>query len=137
MKRRWICAAAAAALLTGAGFSASAEDLTKATTYGTWGYDLSARDLSVKPGDDFYRYAEGKAIDSMTIPADRSRWGSFEVLRDLSDARSRAVIEKAGAETRASGEAAKIGGLYRSFMDEARVDGLGVKPMQAELDAIR
>src|SRR5256885_8644093 len=44
---------------------------------GQWGVDLGSRDLSVKPGDDFYRYAEGHWLDTREIPPDRSRWGGI------------------------------------------------------------
>jgi putative endopeptidase len=133
MKSLWLCAATAA-LLVGA---AHAEDLAKSPTYGTWGLDLTAGDPSVKPGDDFYQYAEGRAIAAMTIPADRTRYGSFIKLADLSDARGRQVIEDAAADRKATGNEAKIGAFYRSFMDEAAVDRLGAAPMRQDLDAIR
>ncbi len=134
MIRRLICAAAAAALLPS---MALAQDVTTAKTYGTWGFDLGARDLAVKPGDDFYRYAQGKALDTLQIPPDRSRFGSFDLLRELSDARGRAVIEKAAANPSASGEEAQIGAIYHAFMDEARVDKLGAAPLRRDLAAIR
>ena len=134
MKRLLICAAATVALSASA---ALADDLTQAPRYGDWGFDTSARDTSVSPGDDFYRYAEGKAVDAMQIPSDRSRYGSFDKLRELSEARSRAVIEKAAADPHPSGVEAKIGAFYAAFMDEGRVDKLGTAPLQRELAAIR
>ena len=135
MRRLLICAAAVAALTASAALAA--DDLTQAPRYGDWGFDMSARDTSVSPGDDFYRYAEGKAVDALQIPSDRSRYGSFDKLRELSESRGRAVIEKAAADPHPSGVEAKIGDLYAAFMDEARVDKLGVAPLQAELAAIR
>ena len=134
MKRLLLCASAVAAL---AGSNAFAQSSTTTPHYGQWGFDTAAMDPAVKPGDDFYRYAEGKAVAALTIPADRSRFGAFDVLSELSDARSRAIIEQAAADPKATGETAKIGAFYTAFMDEARVNQLDARPMDRELGAIR
>ena len=66
MKRLWLCAAAAGALLTSSSTFAADTPASPppaslaAPRMGPWGFDLSARDPSVKPGDDFFRYANGK-----------------------------------------------------------------------------
>lgn len=60
---------------------------TDAPRYGTWGFDLAGRDTSVDPGDSFFRYANGAALDQLTIPSDRTSYGSFALLRELSDNR--------------------------------------------------
>jgi putative endopeptidase len=112
-------------------------DLKQVTSLGPWGVDLAARDLKAQPGDDFYQYAVGTWTDKLVIPADRTRWGSFDELRELSDTRGRAVIEKAAATKATSGEAAQIGAFYRSFMDEAAVEKLDAKPIENDLAAIR
>lgn len=141
MKRLLLCAAALGVMT--AAFAASpghAEDkpadLT-APSFGTWGVDISARDLSVKPGDDFYRYAEGSALDKMVIPPDRSNSSSFSALRELSDARTHAVLEAAAANKAATGDEAKVGAFYRSFMDVDRVEALDAAPLQRALAEIK
>src|SRR5689334_24878361 len=63
------------------------------TEYGTWGLDLAARDTSVKPGDNFFMYANGTWYKNAGIPADRSSTGSFQTLRITSERR---MIEIAG-----------------------------------------
>jgi putative endopeptidase len=103
---------------------------------GPWGFDLANRDASAKAGDDFFRYADGKGVDAMTIPPDRSRFGSFDALVELSNARSRAVIESPGPGAPGS-EEAKIKALYASFMNQDRLNGLGAAPLQPELKAIK
>ncbi len=113
------------------------KDQAPAPRYGVWGLDLSARDLGVKPGDDFYAYAQGKAVQAMQIPADRSRFGVFDLLSDLSERRSRAVLEGAMADPKPAGDAARIAALYRAFLDEPRVEALDARPLQGELAAIR
>src|ERR1700761_6488936 len=145
MKRLWLCAAAACALSVPALSMAQNADAPppaptpqslEAPRMGTWGFDLANRDLSVKPGDDFFRYADGKGVDAMTIPPDRSRFGAFDTLVELSSARSRALIESPGPGAPGS-EEAKIKALYASFMDQPRLEPLGAKPLQPELDAIK
>ena len=136
MKRVWLSAAAAAAITCAAlSAPAFADDVEKAPSYGSWGYDLSARHLSTRPGDDFYRYAQGAGTDKLEIPADRSRFGNFDVLSTLSEARVRALLDKAAANP--AGPDAKIGAYYGAFMDEARAEKLGAAPMKADLDAVR
>ncbi|WP_296596286.1 M13-type metalloendopeptidase [Phenylobacterium sp.] len=147
MKTAWLAATAAAALLAcaPAAFAAdtsttppaAARDLTKAPRMGTWGFDLAGRDMATPPGKSFFEYANGAYMQKLTIPADRSTYGAFNVLDELSKDRMRAVVETAAADTAASGEGAKVGALYRSFMDEAKVEALGAKPLQADLDKVR
>jgi putative endopeptidase len=112
---------------------------TVATKYGTWGFDVSGMDTSVKPGDDFFRYANGKAVSGMEIPADRARYGAFDKLRELSDNRLKAIIDKDAAATdlKAGSDEAKIAALYNSYMDEARVEKLDATPLAADLRAVR
>jgi putative endopeptidase len=112
-------------------------DLSKAPRMGPWGFDQAGRDLAVKPGDDFYDYANGAYVQKLEIPADRARFGAFDRLADLSQARMRAVLEKAAADKAATGEVAQIGALYRSFLDEPTLEALGAKPLAPGLAAIR
>ncbi len=135
MKSFWFGAAAAAAFL--ACGAASAQDYSKAPRMGTWGFDLTGRDTTVPPGQDFYAYANGTYLKSLEIPADRSRYGAFDRLNELSQNRMHAVLDKAAADKAAAGDTAKVGMLYRSFLDEAKVDALGARPMAADLAAIR
>jgi putative endopeptidase len=139
MKVRLFAAAAALALALPAVASAdpAATDLIKAPRMGTWGFDLAGRDLSAKPGDSLNAYANGTYISKLVIPPDRSRFGAFDRLNDLSQARMRGLLEAAASDKAASGEKAKIGALYRSFMDEAAVEARGAKPLEPGLDAIR
>jgi putative endopeptidase len=130
-------AAADAAEAPASAGGVSAAALAKAPRMGAWGFDLGGRDTKVRPQDDFYGYANGTYLSKVQIPADRSRFGAFDQLADLSQARMRAVLEKAAADRSGSGETAQIGALYRSFMDEAKVDALGAKPLQADLAAVR
>jgi putative endopeptidase len=136
MKAAWALAAALV-LVSGAGRAepASGVDLTQAPRFGAWGFDPAGEDPSVKPGDDFYRFAQGKAVDGIVIPPDHPRFARFDALQDRSEARSRQVIEHAAQS--ADPDAQRIGALYASFMDAARLQALGAKPLQRDLDAVR
>jgi putative endopeptidase len=105
------------------------------------GVDSSGFDTAVRPQDDFFRYVNGGWIARTPIPADRSAYGSFFALRDKSESNLRAIIEQtaASADNPAGSEARKLGDLYASFMDEARAQELGLKPVEgdfARIDAI-
>ncbi|HEX8413659.1 MAG TPA: peptidase M13, partial [Sphingomicrobium sp.] len=65
---------------------------TAATSYGSWGFDLTGMDRSVKPGDDWFRFVNGAWADRTQIPPDRSSYGAFAVLRDISEQRLRSLI---------------------------------------------
>ncbi|HMG47556.1 MAG TPA: M13 family metallopeptidase [Allosphingosinicella sp.] len=103
--------------------------------YGAFGFDAAGMDRSVAPGDSFYRYANGNWDRTTEIPADRSNYGMFITLDDLSRARTRTIVEEA-ARTPGS----RIGDFYASFMDEAAVNAAGIAPIEpllAEIRAIR
>src|SRR5690606_26761338 len=88
--------------------------------------------------DDFFEHLNGKWLKSVEIPADKSTWGAFHQLRDDTLPQLRAIIEKAAMERSAANgtEARKIGDFYASYMDEARLEQLGAKPLAGELGKI-
>jgi putative endopeptidase len=94
-------------------------------------------DRSVKPGDDFFVYANGTWLKQTEIPADRSSYGAGAILTELTDRRVADLIQataKAGAP--AGSEARKIGDYYASFMDSTAIDAAGLEPLRATLDSI-
>lgn len=117
--------------------AASADTLTAAPRMGAWGFDLAGRDAATAPGKDFFQHANGAYMSRLVIPPDRSRYGVFDALNELSVNRMHAVLEKAAANPAATGEEAQIGALYSAFMDEARVDALGARPLTKDLAAVR
>jgi putative endopeptidase len=92
-------------------------------------------DPSIRPQDDLFRHVNGKWLETANIPADRPADGAFFMLRDLSEKRVRAIIEDADTR-KADADTQKIRDLFAAFMDEARANELGLKPIQSELDAI-
>lgn len=117
------------------GISSPTDPSTEAPRFGTWGFDLSGRNETVKPGDDFYAYANGGFVERTTIPADRVRFGNFDALAILSEARVRGILEEAVKSPTES--TAKIGAYYAAYLDEARVEKLGTQPIQADLAKIK
>jgi putative endopeptidase len=105
--------------------------------YGTWGFDITGMDTAVKPGDDFYEYANGAWDKRTSIPSDRVRYGNFDKLAELSEHRVHAILEEAVAGRLKDPDAAKIAAAYASFMNEALADKLDAKPIQPELAQIR
>jgi putative endopeptidase len=119
--------------------AAAAEPADKALHYGTWGFDAAGEDPSVKPGDDFFAFANGGWDKRTEIPADRVRYGDDEVLNDTSELRIRQIMETGanGVSGPAAADAAKFGAYYHAFMDEPRIEALGLGPIEPDLSAIR
>ena len=89
-------------------------------------------DPTIRPQDDLFRHVNGTWIAQTAIPADKARWGSFMELAEQSEAAVREIVE--AAQTAPEGtEERKFGDLYTSFLDEDRVDALGVKPIEGQL----
>jgi putative endopeptidase len=108
-----------------------------APRYGEWGIDLAGMDRSVEPGDDFFRYVNGAWAKNTPIPADRSSYGAFAMLRDLSEARLRSLIEGyRPGDPATDGDQAKVAALYRGFMDEAAAEKLDAAPLLSRLGAV-
>ncbi len=92
----------------------------------------------VRPQDDLFRHVNGTWVDTTDIPADRSSWGGFVMLADAAEKHVREIIEElAETEAEPGSNAQKIGDLYRSFMDEDRVEQLGAEPLRADLENLR
>ena len=101
-----------------AGGAAAAGTTIAARRFGSWGIDTAGMDRQARPGTDFFRYVSGTWADTTQIPADRSSYGGFAILRDLSEARLRVLVEGyALGDPATGGDAAKIAALYRGFMD--------------------
>jgi putative endopeptidase len=104
---------------------------------GPHGVDLAAMDPAVKPGDDFYAYANGRFMATAEIPPDRSSTGAFLRVFETVEARNRAIVEESARGDAPDGsDARKVGDLYASFMDEAGVEAKGLDPLRPALSRI-
>ena len=131
-----VAATALAAGLTAVNFQADAAARGK-PEIGTWGFDLTAMDRSVQPGDDFFRYAGGNWMKNTQIPPDRSRWGSFNILSAKSETDVKNLVNDVSSRKQASGSPEqKVADFYSSYMDTKAIDAMGLKPFQADLDRL-
>src|SRR3954447_1167016 len=108
---------------------------TKPQTFGRWGVDLTSIDQKVKPGDDFFEYANGSYLARTEIPADQASTGAGRDVYNLTQDQLRTLIESSAANP-TTPTAKQIGNLYKSFMDEAAVEALDAKPLAKDLAAI-
>jgi putative endopeptidase len=113
-----------------------ANTTTSEPELGSFGIELDARDLSVKPGDDFFMYASGAWYEGFKIPADKTRYGAFTKLADRSEEQVKGIIEGLANQQELTGEAKMVAGFYASFMDVERINELGISPIQPVLDKI-
>jgi putative endopeptidase len=115
-------------------FFALAQPVKQAATHGI---SIANMDPSIKPGDNFYLYANGGWLQRTVIPPDRSRIGVFSKLSDLSNERTRTLIEDAAkANAPPDSDTRKIAGLYSSYMDVAGIESRGLKPIEPSLKAL-
>ena len=107
--------------------------------YGPWGFDLTGMHRSTKPGDDFFRYANGAWYDRTLIPPDRDSNGIDRTLSDVVELRIRDILERgeAGVEAGARADAAKISAFYAAFMNEARAETLDAQPIKPFIQQLR
>lgn len=94
--------------------------MQKNKTY--WGFDTKAMDKTVRPQDDFYRYANGNWLKSAKVPPEESRWGSFVTLRVETEHQLKKLVETT--------KQPQISGMYASAMDMAARNKLGAKPIE-------
>lgn len=113
-------------------------NVIEAKRMGDWGIDTAGMDTSVKPGDDFFRYVNGTWAKTTAIPADRSSYGSFHLLADLSEARLKSLLEgyQLGDPAK-DGDQAKVAAVYQGYLDEAAIEALDARPLQPKLAEIR
>ena len=92
------------------------------------GIDTDELDTSIRPQDDLFRHVNGKWIERTEIPSDKARYGSFYLLAEEAEKAVRdIIIESQSADPGTEGR--KVGDLYASFLDEARIQALGAEPI--------
>jgi putative endopeptidase len=141
--KKYIAVAWSAALLSAPLLAADKDPAAMAArlaadAVGTSGVETKFIEPKIRANDDFYSHVNGKWLETTTIPADKSRWGPDAVLVEDAQAKLRVIIEEAAksSSTVSSGEARKVGDLYQSYMDEARLETLQLKPLEVEFAAI-
>jgi putative endopeptidase len=99
---------------------------------GTFGFDEAGMNRAVAPGDDFYEFSNGTWAKKTPIPSDKSNYGAFNVLADLSQQRVRDILDAAKNDP-----SSRIGNAYSSFLDESAVEAKGLSPIEPWLNEIR
>ena len=107
--------------------------------YGAHGFDVAGADTTVRPGDDFFRYANGRWLARTAIPADLSGYSLRREITDRTEKRLHDMLEHEAklAVREPTTLKGKVGAFYASFMDSARVERLGAAPLARTLDEIR
>ena len=124
----------AASCIATCALAASAQNAPAPETHGI---AVASMDRSVKPGDDFYQYANGEWIKRTEIPPDRAEVDVFSNLADLSNKRTADLIEEIAKSNPPAGSGArKVADLYNSYMDEAAIEAKGLAPLRPHLEAI-
>jgi endothelin-converting enzyme/putative endopeptidase len=115
----------------------TADDSVAARALGS-GIDMSGFDMAVRPQDDFFDHVNGKWVAETPLPADRARWGTFDLLRENAQKDVRALVEEvsAAANVEPGSAAQKIRDYYNAYIDSERPNALGVNAIRAELDQI-
>jgi putative endopeptidase len=125
-------------VVVGAVAVAAAASPAEAQTSGqALGIDTTNFDRSIRPQDDFYRFVNGGWVRRTDIPQDAASWGAFNELHERSRAALHTIVEQAQHSNAAPGsELRKVGDLYASFMDSARIESLGLAPLRSDMTAI-
>ena len=102
------------------------------------GIAVEHMDRSVRPQDDFFSYVSGNWVRTTDIPADQTIYGSFAILREETASKVRELVQTAAAQKNAPAGSVvqKVGDFYRAYMDSARIEALGLKSLQPELERI-
>jgi putative endopeptidase len=102
---------------------------------GSFGFDVAGMNRAVAPGQDWVEYANGTYLRTLEIPADKSAYGMFNRLDELSRERTRTIIEEAAKQQAADGtNARKVGDFYNAFMDEGAIEARGAAPLSDDLN---
>jgi putative endopeptidase len=132
MSRLLVCALSAALVIGCAGHETPVQSNASGLTSGI---DLQWMDKSVRPQDDLYQYLNGKWLKTFQIPPDKGVYGSFTAIDDAIQLELRGIIESL-PQSGGDADTQKVVDMYASFMDEGRLETLGLQPLQAEFAAI-
>ncbi len=103
---------------------------------GSFGVDLSARDESVDPGDDFFMYASGNWYENYELPADKTRYGAFNALADRSEEQVKSIIDNLMEKEDLTEEEQLVHDFYKSYMDTETINEKGLAPINDVLSDI-
>ena len=136
MKRSTLLVLASSIALAACGTQATNNAGTEQKAGTGIGIDTSWMDKSVKPGDEFFQYANGTWVKNTEIPADRSRIGGFWIADQLREKNTRTMFDDILKSNPTSGNDALIANYYNAYLKTDAIDRAGLAPAKADLDAI-
>jgi putative endopeptidase len=119
--------------------SALGDDPLPSPRFGEWGFDISGENAAIKPGDDFFEFANGGWLARTPIPADKLGMSVDVLIENRTEEQLHSIMEEAAqhADHEPNDLQGKVGAFYRAFMDEDRIEALGSTPIDSSLAAIR
>ena len=112
-------------------------ETTSPDYWGSWGIDTGLMDSEVRPGDNFFMHVSGDWFDEFELPADKTRYGAFDLLREKSEQQTRFIIEDLAAEEPPIDTAeGKVAAYYNAYMATDAIEAAGMAPAQPYLDQI-
>jgi putative endopeptidase len=114
----------------------SAANIKGIAELGSFGVALNARDESVKPGDDFFKYAGGTWYKNFEMPSDKTRYGAFDKLAERSEAQIKEIVEAISQGKNLNLEQQMVADFYTAYMDIESVNAKGISPITPILDKI-
>lgn len=123
--------------LSSCGDKTAVTEVPKAAKLGSFGVELANMDKSVAPGENFFEYVNGTWLKETEIPADRSRYGSFSILRDGAEIRVREIIETAASTENPSADEKRIGDFYNAYLDLDTIESKGLDPLKNDMEKIQ
>jgi putative endopeptidase len=119
--------------------AAESEKASPSPQYGKWGFDTEGVDAKTKPGDDFFRYANGAWLDRVSIPADKPGYSLRLSMSDKVEQRLHDLMEAAAKKSGNDSVTIedKIGAFYKSFMDDKRIEKVAAAPLQEKVAQIQ
>ena len=130
---------AAPALAQESSVAAPADGPLPTMSFGEWGFDPAALDPSIDPGDDFFAYANKRWLEANPLPAEFSRFGAFNLLREKSTSDVKALVDELVAKDSAtlSADEKRIVTSYNAFLDTAAIEAAGLAPAKPYIEAIQ
>ena len=114
----------------------SADMLKGSAELGSFGVELDARDESVKPGNDFFKYAGGTWYKNFEIPSDKTRFGAFDKLAERSETQIKELVEEISKGTNLNPEQQMVSDFYAAYMDTDAANAKGLAPITPILEKI-
>ena len=117
--------------------TASVDIIKGPAELGSFGVELDARDESIKPGDDFFKYAGGTWYKNFDMPSDKTRYGAFDKLAERSETQIKQLVEEISQGSNLNPQQQMVADFYTAYMDVDSINAKGISPIASVLEKIR